>query len=178
VGAWTTGRSWLALAAAFGHRPPATRSYRRFALTHTAWLAVVHDSVAAWPPGTRPSPSPFTLAMASAAAFVLAFISAVAGFGGGVLALPMFTALFGLRVAVLVLTVTQLASNTGRVWLNRHDLRWHLIRRFALGAVPMALLGGLLFTRAPLAPLQQHHVRIPELVDPGPLPRLPRLRGR
>ncbi|MEZ0167054.1 hypothetical protein AB2L27_20065 [Kineococcus sp. LSe6-4] len=36
------------------------------------------------------------LLVASAAAFVLAVVSAVAGFGGGVLLLPVFTALFGI----------------------------------------------------------------------------------
>ena len=43
---------------------------------------------------------PVTLLIAAAAAFALAVLSAVAGFGGGVLLLPVFTALFGLRVAV------------------------------------------------------------------------------
>ena len=35
--------------------------------------------------------------LASLAAFGLAALSAVAGFGGGVLLLPVFTAMFGLR---------------------------------------------------------------------------------
>ncbi|MFI5924470.1 sulfite exporter TauE/SafE family protein [Micromonospora sp. NPDC051543] len=94
------------------------------------------------------------LAVASAAAFALAWLSAVAGFGGGVLLLPVFTALFGLRTAVPVLTVTQLASNGSRAWLNRHHLHWPIIGRFALGAVPFALAGGLLLATAPLAPLR------------------------
>ncbi|WP_196777980.1 hypothetical protein [Lentzea aerocolonigenes] len=46
--------------------------------------------------------------LASVAAFGLAVLSAVAGFGGGVLLLPVFTALLGLRVAVPMLTLTQL----------------------------------------------------------------------
>lgn len=46
-----------------------------------------------------------SLVMASVAAFVLALLSAVAGFGGGGLLLPLFTAMFGLRVAVLTLTL-------------------------------------------------------------------------
>jgi hypothetical protein len=43
-----------------------------------------------------------TVLAASAAAFALAVLSAVAGFGGGVLLLPVFTVLFGMRVAVRV----------------------------------------------------------------------------
>ncbi|NES16982.1 MULTISPECIES: TSUP family transporter, partial [Micromonospora] len=82
-----------------------------------------------------------TLAAASAAAFALAWLSAVAGFGGGVLLLPVFTALFGLRAAVPMLTLTQLSSNGARVWFNRKDLNWPLVGWFALGAVPCAVTG-------------------------------------
>lgn len=96
-----------------------------------------------------------TLVAASAAAFALALLSAVAGFGGGVLLLPVFTALFGLRVAVPMLTLTQLSSNGARVWLNRHELRWPLIGWFAAGAVPLAVAGGLILAHAPLGPLQR-----------------------
>ncbi|WP_246486435.1 sulfite exporter TauE/SafE family protein [Kribbella qitaiheensis] len=95
------------------------------------------------------------LAVASAAAFGLAALSAVAGFGGGVLLLPVFTALFGLRVAVPMLTLTQLSSNSSRGWLNRRELRWPLIGWFALGAVPCSVAGGLLLTHAPLAPMKR-----------------------
>ncbi|WP_460526967.1 sulfite exporter TauE/SafE family protein [Flindersiella endophytica] len=91
---------------------------------------------------------------ASAAAFALAVVSAVAGFGGGVLLLPVFTALFGLRFAVPMLTLTQLASNAGRVWFNRRDLHWPILGWFALGAVPTATAGALLLAHAPLEPLQ------------------------
>jgi len=95
------------------------------------------------------------LLFAALAAFALAMLSAVAGFGGGVLLLPVFTALFGLRAAVPMLTVTQLSSNGSRVWLNRGELRWSLIGWFALGAVPGAIAGGLLLTHAPLTPLKR-----------------------
>jgi hypothetical protein len=94
-----------------------------------------------------------TVLLASAAAFALALLSAVAGFGGGVLLLPVFTVLFGLRTAVPMLTLTQLSSNGSRAWLNRRELRWSLIGWFALGAVPCAVAGGLLLAHAPLAPL-------------------------
>jgi uncharacterized membrane protein YfcA len=95
------------------------------------------------------------LAISTVAAFVLALVSAVAGFGGGALLLPVFTGLFGLRVAVPVLTLTQLASNGGRAWFNRDHLQWSVIVRFSLGAVPLAVVGGLLLAHAPLAPLKR-----------------------
>lgn len=96
-----------------------------------------------------------TLAVASGAAFLLALLSAVAGFGGGVLLLPVFTALFGLRVAVPMLTLTQLSSNGSRLWLNRRQVRWRLVGWFAAGAVPLAVAGALLLAHAPLSPLRR-----------------------
>jgi uncharacterized membrane protein YfcA len=96
-----------------------------------------------------------TLAVASVATFLLALLSAVAGFGGGAVLLPVFTALFGLRAAVPILTLTQLSSNGGRAWLNRHEVRWPLVGWFALGAVPLAVAGAVLLAHAPLAPLKR-----------------------
>lgn len=85
-----------------------------------------------------------------AAAFGTAVLSAVAGFGGGVLLLPVFVAVFGPRDAVAVLTVAQLASNGSRVWFNRSEVDRRLVTIFAAGAVPAAVLGALLLTSAPL----------------------------
>nr|WP_235187069.1 sulfite exporter TauE/SafE family protein [Frankia sp. CeD] len=65
---------------------------------------------------------------------------AVGRVGGGVLLLPVFTALFGLRFAVPVLTLTQLSSNGSRAWFNHRELRWPLIGWFALGAVPLVVV--------------------------------------
>jgi uncharacterized membrane protein YfcA len=96
-----------------------------------------------------------TLLLACVAAFALAVLSAVAGFGGGVLLLPVFTALFGLRVAVPMLTLTQLASNGSRAWLNRGEVQGRLVGWFALGAVPFAVVGGIALARAPLEPLSR-----------------------
>jgi uncharacterized membrane protein YfcA len=98
---------------------------------------------------------PTTLVVAMVAAFALAVVSAIAGFGGGVVLLPVFVALFGLRVAVPVLTLTQLVSNGSRVALNRHHVDRGLVGWFALGAVPCAVGAGLLFATAPLAALER-----------------------
>ncbi|MFC0007565.1 sulfite exporter TauE/SafE family protein [Micromonospora siamensis] len=95
------------------------------------------------------------LLLAAAAACALSLLSAVTGFGGGVLLLPVFTALFGLRVAVPVLTLAQLSSNGARVWVNRRELHRPLVARFAFGAVPLAVAGALLLAHAPLAGLRR-----------------------
>jgi uncharacterized membrane protein YfcA len=87
------------------------------------------------------------------ASFGTALLSAVAGFGGGVLLLPVFVAGFGPRDAVAVLTIAQLASNGSRVWFNRHEVDRRLVTIFAAGAVPAAVAGALLLSSAPLQAL-------------------------
>ncbi|MFI6317846.1 TSUP family transporter [Nonomuraea sp. NPDC050556] len=96
-----------------------------------------------------------TLLTASVLAFGLAWLSSVGGMGGGVLMLLVFTALFGLQVAVPTLTLTQLASNGGRAWFNRRDVQWRVIAWYAAGAVPFALAGGLLLPYLPVEPLKR-----------------------
>jgi len=86
-------------------------------------------------------------------AFIAATLAAVTGFGGAAVLLPMLVFVFGVREAIPILTVAQLIGNGSRVWFNRHELDWKVVGWFALGGVPMAILGGMLFARAPLAPL-------------------------
>lgn len=93
-----------------------------------------------------------TVLLVVAAAFGTAALSAVAGFGGGVL-LAVFVAVFGPRDAVAVLTAAQLASNGSRVWFNRSDVDRRLVGVFARGAVPAAAVGAVLFASAPLPAL-------------------------
>ncbi len=122
------------------------------------------------------------LLLVAAAAFVAATLAAVAGFGGAAVLLPVLVASFGVRDAIPILTVAQLIGNGSRVWFNRRELQLPVVGWFALGAVPFAFAGGLLFASAPLSPLTRllgafllvtvawRHLR------PGP-PRRPPLRG-
>jgi uncharacterized protein len=80
-------------------------------------------------------------------------LAAVTGFGGAAVLLPVLVAAFGVRDAIPILTVAQLIGNGSRVWFNRKEVNWQVVGWFALGGVPMALLGGYLFARAPLAAL-------------------------
>ncbi|MFD7894938.1 sulfite exporter TauE/SafE family protein [Streptomyces sp. NPDC059743] len=94
-----------------------------------------------------------TMFLVVIAAYATAVLSAVAGFGGGVLLLPVFVKVFGARDAIAVLTVAQLASNGSRVWFNRREIDRHLVGIFAYGAVPAAAAGAWLFATAPLPAL-------------------------
>lgn len=77
-------------------------------------------------------------------------LAAVTGFGGAAVLLPLLVLTIGVRDAVPLLTVAQLIGNGSRAWLNRGDLDFRVVRWFALGGVPLAFAGGLLFAKAPL----------------------------
>lgn len=87
------------------------------------------------------------------AALLASTLAAVAGFGGAAVLLPAIVAVFGIREAIPILTVAQLIGNASRVWFNRCELDWRVVGWFALGAVPLGLLGGYLFAKAPLVAL-------------------------
>jgi len=95
----------------------------------------------------------FRLSALAVVAFAAAMLAAVTGFGGAAVLLPMLVLVFGVREAIPILTVAQLIGNGSRVWFNRRELDWKVVSWFALGGVPTAILGGMLFARAPLAAL-------------------------
>ncbi len=98
-------------------------------------------------------PTPIHFAIVLLVSYVASTLAAVTGFGGAAVLLPVLVATFGVREAIPILTVAQLIGNGSRVWLNRHELDWRVVAWFAAGGVPMALLGGLLFAKAPLSAL-------------------------
>ncbi len=114
-------------------------------------------------------------------ALIASTLAAVTGFGGAAVLLPVLVAVFGMRAAVPILTVAQLIGNGSRVWFNRRELNLRVVAWFAVGGVPMALLGGYLFASAPLAGLTRllggflllvvlwRHLR-PHLSRPFPAP--------
>jgi uncharacterized membrane protein YfcA len=83
-------------------------------------------------------------------ALVASTLAAVSGFGGAAVLLPILVASFGMREAIPILTVAQLIGNGSRVWFNRRELDWRVVAWFALGGIPLALIGGMLFARAPI----------------------------
>jgi len=86
-------------------------------------------------------------------ALIASTIAAIAGYGGAAIMLPILLWAFGVRDAIPILTVAQLLGNLSRVWFNRGELDIAVVRWFALGAVPAAVLGGVLFATAPATAL-------------------------
>jgi uncharacterized protein len=84
------------------------------------------------------------------AALIASVLSAVAGFGGAVVLLPVLALVFGVRDAVPTLTVAQLVGNASRVWFNRREVCWPVVGWFAVGSAPLGVLGGVVFATAPL----------------------------
>jgi hypothetical protein len=81
-----------------------------------------------------------------AGALVGSVIGGVAGFGAGVILLPLVAWTLGVRAIVPVLTVAMFLGNLSRVWWSRHDLDLRVVGRYLLGAVPATALGAVLYT--------------------------------
>lgn len=90
-----------------------------------------------------------TALVVALAALVAGTVAAVAGFGGAAIMTPILVWAFGVRDAIPLLTVAQLVGNASRVWFNRRALDLPVVGWFALGAVPLAMVGGVVFATAP-----------------------------
>ena len=75
-------------------------------------------------------------------------LSGVAGFGGGVVILPVLVWIYGPEVAVPVVAAFQLLGTSMRVWLNREFINWKVVAWFTVGSTPFAILGSFLFIAA------------------------------
>lgn len=78
-------------------------------------------------------------------------VSGLAGFGGGVMVLPVLVWAYGPREAVPVVAMAQLLGTFTRAWLNRREIDWPVVRWFGIGSVPLAVLGSFLFVSADTA---------------------------
>jgi uncharacterized protein len=81
--------------------------------------------------------------------WLAATVSGAAGFGGALVLLPVLTSALGVKAAVPVLTIMQLLGNLSRVWFGRTQIAWKPVGYFLLGALPLAVVGSLLFTGLP-----------------------------
>jgi uncharacterized membrane protein YfcA len=93
-------------------------------------------------------PDPVTWLVLLATALVGSIIGGVAGFGAGVLLLPMAAWMLGIRMAVPVMTIAMLLGNVSRLWWSRGETDRQVALRFLAGAVPATAVGTLLFVGA------------------------------
>jgi uncharacterized membrane protein YfcA len=93
-------------------------------------------------------PDPLTWMILIGTALLGSTIGGIAGFGAGILLLPVAAWTLGIRAAVPVLTVTMLFGNLARIWWSRHDLNGGVTLRFISGAVPATAVGVMIFAGA------------------------------
>jgi uncharacterized protein len=93
--------------------------------------------------------TPLELSLLLSGALVAGVVSAIAGFGGGILYLPLVVALVGPREAVPLVTFGLMFSNVTRVTIHWQSIVWPLAARYIMGAIPGAALGAILFVKLP-----------------------------
>jgi uncharacterized protein len=93
-------------------------------------------------------PDPLTWSILIGTALVGSIVAGVAGFGAGVILLPVVAWTLGIRHAVPVLTVTMLLGNMSRLWWSRGETDRRVVLRYLAGAVPATALGTALFAGA------------------------------
>lgn len=89
------------------------------------------------------------MAAVGGAALVGFTIAGVAGFGGGPVILPALIWVLGPRDAIPILSMAQFVASAVRFLMYRPAVAWPVIRWYALGAIPVAILSSLLFVITP-----------------------------
>jgi len=96
-------------------------------------------------------PDPIGWAVLLVGAIVGSVVGGIAGFGTGIIMLPLVAWAVGYRAAVPVLTVAMLVGNLSRIWWSRGEVDRAVVVRFALGAVPTTIIGTALYAGTPAA---------------------------
>ncbi|MBI4010731.1 MAG: sulfite exporter TauE/SafE family protein [Candidatus Rokubacteria bacterium] len=90
-------------------------------------------------------PSLATTVLLLVAALPTAVIGGVVGFGTGLTMLPLVVWAVGVRASVPVLSIALLFGNLSRAWFSRLELDWPVIGAYLAGALPLALLGSVVY---------------------------------
>jgi uncharacterized membrane protein YfcA len=78
------------------------------------------------------------------AAFLLATIVLMSGFGLGTLLTPLFVIFYDIKIAVFLVAVVHFSNNLFKLGLFFHHLDWAVLKRFGALSVAGALVGSLL----------------------------------
>ena len=81
--------------------------------------------------------------------WLAATISGVAGFGGSLIILPIFSFFIGAKKAIPILTIAWMMGNLSRAGFGYKEIRWKPVIYFCIGALPAAVLGARMFVELP-----------------------------
>lgn len=96
----------------------------------------------------------YTALLLISISFLTSAIAAAVGIGGGVALLAVLASVASPLVVLPVHGVVQIGSNAGRASLLRTDIRWDIVRPFALGSIIGCMVGAMTFTALPVTTLQ------------------------
>ena len=89
------------------------------------------------------------IALVAVAAFVSAFISGVAGFGGSFILAIALTPIIGPRAVVPTVAVYAVFSNLWRLYIFRKEIHWRFAVQFILASLPGLALGSAMLKSLP-----------------------------
>jgi uncharacterized membrane protein YfcA len=92
-------------------------------------------------------PEPWGFILLGVGALIASTVGGVAGFGAGIIMIPLVAFVLGTKATVPVMTVAMLLGNGARVWFSRHDVEHRVVAAFLVTALPMSVLGALLYTK-------------------------------
>ena len=73
-------------------------------------------------------PDPVTIAILAGISLLLFTVAGLAGFGSGVIALPVLVWMLGPREAVPIITLVQLVGSASRTGLNWKEISWPVLK--------------------------------------------------
>src|SRR4030095_6385060 len=94
-------------------------------------------------------PDPLGWTVLVVGALVGSLVGGVAGFGTGIIMLPLVSWAIGIRSAGPLLTVSVVSRHLSRMWWSGGGGARAFVVRFTLGAVPATALGTAFFAGAP-----------------------------
>ena len=127
-------------------------------------------------------PKVFLMLLLASLGLLAGLITTLSGFGGGLLLVSALALIWDPLTALTLSSLALVCGNAQRFWLFRHDWDPGFALPLILGAMPGALAGALLATRAPTWILQVAIVVMTlaatlRLLSPGSRPLSPRLLG-
>jgi len=94
-------------------------------------------------------PDPVSMTILAGVTLLAFTIASVAGFGGGLILMPVLVWMLGPREAIPIITLVQVVGAVSRVGLNWKEISWPVLKWSALSSIPISALASYLFVVTP-----------------------------